>query len=256
MPNKRKHRLTRPQVVIKPTKTKIEGGYDLVSGQLDKDPHRFVHVICVNVGIKYTADYVYKLKAMVDRYLTTPHSFTVFTDRPSLYENIRAKKAPVDAPGWWSKIGLFKPDLDIPTEKGRDELVLYFDLDTVIVGNINHFADKKGFHMIDKERCLTKNLLMGSVTSFASGVMSWEPNTMVKIWTRFGTNAMDKYKGDQDYITAVAFDDVTTYETLDVVSYKASECQEGYPAGTCVVAFHGVPRPHQVKGGWVEEKWG
>jgi Glycosyl transferase family 8. len=99
---------------------------------------------CVNVGTKYSPEYVEKLYHSAKRHSTVNYDFVVITDNPAHYQHLDVKTIPVDMKnwnnpkqGWWYKMYLFKPDLPI------DNKVLYLDLDVVVVGNIDKFFDYK-----------------------------------------------------------------------------------------------------------------
>jgi len=84
---------------------------------------------------------------------------------------IRCETLPIvpDLPTWWGKLTLFGHPIP-----GR---ILYFDLDTVIVGNID------GFAAYDGPFCLIKPFYRGR--GFASGVMSIGPDFGSHVWDRF-----------------------------------------------------------------------
>ena len=98
------------------------------------------YVVCVLWGDKYSDDYVRILKAMVERNTTFEHRFICFSDRevegvdcrPLIYEDLQ---------GWWQKIYLFKEGNKL------NERVVYFDLDTVITGNIDWLMKYRGAFM-------------------------------------------------------------------------------------------------------------
>lgn len=160
--------------------------------------------------------------------------------------------------GWWSKIELFKL-------VGK---VLYFDLDTVILHNIdymfeltnrlatNEFIGIKSFNPTRNQK---------EETIFASGIMAWNGDF------RFVYDNFDYHKEkiglgkgrmrDQDYISRelrarnikIKF---WQDEMGGIYSYK-NHCKEGLPASARVVCFHGHPRPHEVMHlDWVKENWG
>ena len=98
----------------------------------------------------YTADDVRRLAAQVKKHCTVPYEFVVITDRPYLFGspsdlpllNLRAiqiDKA-THVPGTcYVRLMTFHP-------KGRDmigEKVLVLDLDTLIVGNIDHLVARE-----------------------------------------------------------------------------------------------------------------
>lgn len=86
-------------------------------------------VACVRTGTKFPAGDVYRLRAAISRWLHRPHEFWCITDRPEDLPGISTAPAR-GLPGWFAKMALFDFDW-------RDgEPVLYFDLDTVIVGDL------------------------------------------------------------------------------------------------------------------------
>jgi hypothetical protein len=54
-------------------------------------------------------------------------------------------------------------------------------------------------------------------------------------------------------ITPEIFKDVCG--RFSVASYKVDKCQEAPPDGAAVVAYHGSPKPHEIKTGWVPKTW-
>lgn len=90
----------------------------------------------------YTADDVRLLQRMVARHLTVPHEFAVITDRPALFaHDADIVAVPIDwtthVPGTcYVRLMTFHP---MGAEMIGDR-VLQVDLDTVIVGNLDHLA--------------------------------------------------------------------------------------------------------------------
>jgi len=116
-------------------------------------------VVCVlKSGGDYTTKYVRVLRDAMSRHLDVEYNFVCYTDfdhpinqvcetRPLLHEY----------PGWWSKIEVFR-------ETGR---VIYFDLDTYILGPLGSLAralDPGTFYML---RPFHRKEV------WASGIMAW-----------------------------------------------------------------------------------
>lgn len=88
-------------------------------------------VACVlKSGGHYDAEYVERLRDGVRNNLIIPYRFVCLSDVDVPCERIELK---YDLPGWWSKMELFRPDIP--------EDILYFDLDTVIVGDLTPLTD-------------------------------------------------------------------------------------------------------------------
>lgn len=182
-------------------------------------------IACVEVGnyLGRGAEYVAKLRAMVERHLRLPFRFECIS---------QSEKA-----GWWAKVDLFEPG----RFTGR---VLYFDLDTVIVGPLDALADSKGILRLT-DWGWTKN-------DYGSGVMVWDAGEHEEIWTRYTPDVPQRFRGDQDWMTHLG-----GWPALPkglCVSYRYLS-REAPPPGASVVAFHGVPKPHEVLTGWVPRAW-
>ena len=79
-------------------------------------------------GDKYSVEYVYTLKRMVEVNLSMPHEFICITSQPM--KGVNCIEPECDYHGWWQKIGLFKPGLATGAS-------LYLDLDVVITGPLD-----------------------------------------------------------------------------------------------------------------------
>lgn len=156
-------------------------------------------------------------------------------------------------PGWWSKIELFK----LPPP------VLYFDLDTAIVGDITPLAryvenQCEGLMMLrgfyKKDRC--------------SGIMGWRQDMRVfydRFVRHYATRAKfdktpygyalradrNRYRGDQEWVAMATQKEgmpVTFVQDVfpGVYSYKVDVAKRGMPDDARIICFHGKPRPHEV----------
>lgn len=208
-------------------------------------------VACVlKSGGIYDASWVAKLQRGVARHLSIPHRFVCFSD-----VDVPCQRVPLrhDWSGWWSKIEMFAEPID--------GTVLYFDLDTVVVGSLDAIAAHP--HRLTMAHEFYRPHLLCSTT------MAWNGDYS-HIYRDFAESAdplahyYDKVLpitgrvGDQAFIE----DRVTSVDTFrdlfgerSIASYKVHECQEAPPDDAAVVAFHGDPKPHQIKFGWVPAQW-
>jgi hypothetical protein len=203
-----------------------------------------LRVFCVNTGTKYSPDYVLKLRNMVSRHLSLPYEFWCLTDKPT--GEVSCKLTPFN--GWWGKISLFE-------EQGP---VLYFDLDTVIVGSIDSFAE--AVMASDKTIFMLKRFVTHR-KGWMSGIMGWNGD-----WS-FIRSAFDskrhpnRFPGDQDFIDhilRITHSHVLSVQSVlgGVYSYKVDVRGNGsLPENTSVVCFHGNPRPHEINDKWISENW-
>jgi hypothetical protein len=196
-------------------------------------------VACVKVGKLYGAEYVNRLASMLGRHTTWPHFFVCLTDDAS---GLSCPSWPIetDLSGWWAKLALFKPGV-------FDERVIYLDLDTVIVGNVDFLFEYAGPFAI------LRSFL--SPSRYGSAIMSIAPGFGRHIWERFTPDVMKRLYGDQDWIEEQV-PEVDFWQDVapaKIGSYKADNLQEG-PRGFSVCCFHGTPKPHEVNG-WVADVW-
>lgn len=193
-------------------------------------------VLRVDGVCDFNADYVAKLKRGVERNLTVPYRFVCLSNVDVPCERIDLSH---DWRGWWAKLELFRPDIE-----GR---ILYFDLDTVIVGNLDEMASVEKFTMIRGFMVPTRR---------GSGVMMLTDRKPV--WDAWIEKPdMTLKDGDQEFIgkfcEAVWQDEVPGA----VVSYKNDVLPENrFEHRARVIAFHGKPRPHQLPPEhWMRDYW-
>ena len=107
-------------------------------------------ILCMKWGTKYTVDYVNRLYAMVDRYLTLPFEMVCLTDNSEgINPNVTcfpipALNLPPNTPErGWNKLSTFEANL-----YGLEANVLFLDLDVIIIDNIDCFFDQQGDFLI------------------------------------------------------------------------------------------------------------
>lgn len=229
-----------------------------------------ITVLCVRFGNKYGPTYVEKLRNMVSRHMTIPYEFVCLTDDPTPIQGVRTlyQKSSGYLKGWWHKVHMFDPSLDI---KGR---ILYVDLDVVICGNL------------DKLVTNLKNEFMGiqdfnrkfhpSWRYLNSSVMSWVHGTQSHVYQKFieNPNIAQRMHGDQDWTWHVAKDRIKFWPIEWIQSYKWEiRSREELTVRTgkqgfkfiahnlqvnphCSIAvFHGDPNPDAVPDPFVVDNW-
>lgn len=213
-----------------------------------------ITVACVlKAGGIYDAEWVAKLQRGVARHLTVEHRFVCLSD----VEGVPCERIPLTEswPGWWSKIALWRPGL-------FDGPVLYLDLDSVVVGSLDAIATYP--HRFTMAHEYYRPHLLCSTAMAWSGDYS-------RIYWAFATDPVgiahhyDKELpggriGDQafieDYLDEWPPD---TFRDLfgerSIASYKVHKCHDAPPADAAVVSFHGRPKPHEIKTGWIRDAW-
>lgn len=205
-----------------------------------------LHVVCIKAGPKFGPDYPNILFDMVRRNLPEGYEgrFTCFTDEPAgLDEGIEARPLPADLPGWWSKLALFKPGL-FP----EGDRVVFFDLDTVVTGRLDELCNYRGPFAILRDAFYPEGL--------QSSVMAWGAGECAEIWNTYEAAGcpQDDPGGDQVWIERTQMKAVRLQDVLPgfFASYKQLR---GIPVKESVVFFHGEPKPHEVREGWVPQVW-
>ena len=213
-----------------------------------------INVYCVNVGDKYSSDYVYKLKSAVERHLSFRHRFYCITDKTHLYPfAIQAD----DLPGYWNKISIFK-------HKGR---CLYFDLDVIIHGKIDDLVSDT-FKIIEpvwkdprKAKFIKDRPDIGTSLNNSS-VMAWTNET--KIYEKFMKDSdyyIFKYDGDDRFLTHETeyetFNTNLIYSYRDGAHWQTDNEKFKYRPNYSVALFHQKPEIHDcldhdiVKDNWI-----
>ena len=232
-----------------------------------------INCACVIHGTAYSWNYVERLYNMLSRHITPGIRLHVYTeaDRPVPEPMIKHVLEPwsISSPkkSWWYKMQLFN------TVHYAGPL-LYFDLDTVIVGNIDwiwqhpttYFWAIRDF----------KYLWRPNHTGVNSSVMWWDTRHYQNIWDTFVQQdliiTMRKYPGDQDYISAVIPQNQRRFfDTTRIQSWRWQCLDGGYnfrkrrhqepgtgtqiADSTNIMVFHGNPKPEQITDQLVVTHW-
>lgn len=229
-----------------------------------------LNVICLKHGHKYGPEYVNNLYNMIQRHLTLPHTFVCFTDDSAgLNENINIRILPrMNIHGWWWKPFIFQRG-----HFNTDDINLFFDLDMVIVRNIDHFVNYLPGKFIGLED-------VGRVwghrpPKLGSAVLRWQGDNYDNLWSMIEADPTitKRFQGDQDYIWNVCRQDIEFFPADWIRSYKWEIRKQeelvrqhgGYvfrdtanpkiPKSTAVLAFHGTPNPHEVQDPVIVDNW-
>ena len=154
------------------------------------------------------------------------------------------------------------------------EELLYFDLDVVIVNNIDWIwqLPTTQFWTVRDFKYLWKP----SNYSVNSSIMYWDTKRFKQVWNnfkkqQFGT-IISSYRGDQDYITEViAQQDLRFFDIKSIQSWRWQALDGGYNFGTrryftpgtgtkiapdtSVLVFHGNPKPDAVQDPAIINNW-
>jgi len=200
-------------------------------------------------GTAYDPYYVQRLKGSVAENLTIPHRFVCITEHDIPFVPL-TMIPPTPWPGWWGKLGLFRPGV-------AAERNLWLDLDVVVTGSLDELVERYG----DCELACPANWAASGHGGCQSSVMLWNGKLHAPYelfdpkdarWPPVNDGGL---WGDQEFITRLKDRGVInvthTDETL-VRSYKY-HCRNGLPDNCRVVVFHGQPKPADVQEAWF--KW-
>lgn len=219
-----------------------------------------ITVAMVRTGDKYPAAYMAKLAAGVRKHLAADHEILCLADRP---DDVPAGIGVWDVSGygltgWWAKMLLFHHAIP-----ARGDRILYFDLDTLIVGDLAPLAAYDGPFGI----CANFTRRAGIVTwpcNYGSCVMSFPTGSLHKdVWLRF------RARQDEMMAEAGAYGDQWSIEMLrpgaDMLQalmpaqyfahFKRDLNRQPPAPETSVVVFGGTPKPHEVTAPWYAERW-
>lgn len=213
-------------------------------------------VACVRTGTRYPFTYVERLRNMVRRHLKVPHAFVCLTDRPERCEGVTfINRADLGLPGWWLKMALFE-------KRWREgSHVIFFDLDTVIVGDLAPLAQIAA----EPRFAISKNFtrLSGNLSwpcKYASSVLTIGPGFREDVWVQFQAqrHMMEKFEryGDQRVIEELDPNATLLQDVLPegyFCGYR--EITNCAPKRAAVVTFGGSNKPHNCPVPWVQKAW-
>jgi hypothetical protein len=168
---------------------------------------------------------------------------------------------------WWYKMQLFN------SEHHRGSL-LYFDLDTVIVNNIDWILGLPlySFWTLKDFKYLWRPTHQG----INSSVMYWNTEKYDHVWQNFKqqniNKIVNKYAGDQDYITQAIDSNQRQFIDENRVKSWRWQCLDGgynfkrkiyqqpgigtqIENTTSLVVFHGRPKPDQITDPVILKHW-
>ena len=212
-------------------------------------------VVSMKWGKKYGADYVNRLYNMVKRNTTLPFKFICYTDDANgLLPEIQARPLPeMDLPEGpergWRKLSLFKKDIDL---SGR---ILFLDLDTVIVGNIDDYFTIDGDFILIRHWRPSKKQGVGE-----TGVYRFEAGAHADLYENFMAN-IDEVKANFRHEQAYVCDALSRQNKLSfwpsewMPSFKY-DCMRWFilglflepklPEKAKMIVFHGHPMPEDA----------
>lgn len=188
----------------------------------------------------YKKDYVELLYKQCQKY-APGIEFVCISDDPSVPGYVKMEHA---WPRWWPKVEIFK--IQGP--------VLYLDLDTIIVSDLNSILENVTKYDFVAIRDFYKDRRMQR--TLGSGVMAWNGN-MKYLYDEFLKDperhmqecTTSRWWGDQGFIEKTIKHHVVYWQDVfpqKLVSWKV-HCRNGVPKDAAIIAFHGKPKPWDIK---------
>lgn len=229
---------------------------------------------CLIHGDYYDWSYVENLYKMISRNTEHNVKLHVFTEEFRPVPEPFIKHTLFEWPGvhghrkaWWYKMQMF----DSNNFAGR---LLYFDLDVVIVNNIDWIlqTNPRYFWTIRD----FKHLWRGQWNGINSSIMYWDTREYRSLYEQFAqtpiVDILKTYPGDQDFISKnINRDNVRFLDENRIKSWRWQAKDGGLnfktkrswrpnagtvlPPNTSVLIFHGSPKPHEVYDPVINQHW-
>jgi hypothetical protein len=228
---------------------------------------------CVIHGDLYSWEYVERLYSMLNRNITPGIRLHVYTEAfrpvpaPMIKHDLIEWNITRNRRGWWYKMQLFN-------SAHHSGPLLYFDLDTVIVGNIDWIWQQptKYFWAIRD----FKYLWDSKHTGINSSIMYWDTQKYQCVWDNFlqenVERTIQKYRGDQDYISFAIEENQRRFFDVNKIQSRRWQCLDGgydfdkkrhkmpgqgtkFTNDVGVLIFHGDPKPDQLNDEVVVSHW-
>lgn len=232
------------------------------------------HCACVIHGDAYPWIYVERLYNMLTRNLSWPVKLHVWTEAHRSVPEHMIKHAlipwdNVNGPkrAWWYKMQMF----DSTHHQGN---LLYFDLDTVIVRNLDWIMslNNRWFWAIRDWKYLWKSHWQG----INSSIMFWDTRQFDWLWRQFESQPLPTtlrlFPGDQDFLSHHIDQKDRRFFPDGAMQSWRWQVQDGgmnmlsrkylRPGAGAVVdeslqvmVFHGRPKPHEINDGVIASLW-
>lgn len=229
---------------------------------------------CLIHDVQYQWNYVERLYNSLCRNLTPTVRMHVYTEKNRVVPGHMIHHHLQEWPGirgpkrsWWYKIQLFD-------HRYHSGPLLYFDLDTVITGNLDWIWQLPNDRLWAVQDF--KHLFRPTRPSINSSVMWFDPAKFGHIYREFEPDEVayrrSPWYGDQDYIQEkMPSSQVGYFDPTRVKSWRWELLDGGYdfrnrkhknpgagtviPELTSVLVFHGSPKPHETSDVNILQHW-
>lgn len=214
-------------------------------------------IATVLTGTKYSVYDVIRIYNMLDKFSYFKYEPVCITDKPEVIRKHDKRIRPVKVENylhtWWAKMRLFDTGW-----RGR-EPVIYFDLDTLICGNLYPLIKLQTEFAICSN--FTKKIKPNYPCSYGSCIMKIGPDFGDELWTKFksGYRAyMTERYGDQKAIEFLYPKATLLQDCLPdqfILGYRDVKGLKTKPIDTSLVAYAGGRSPLTMGPDWAKEIW-
>lgn len=183
----------------------------------------------LSVSFNHTKEYVYRLKRSLEKNSTTAFNFFCLTNEQLPGINT----IPIQTFGNWGKIELCNPDIS-------NEQMLYLDIDTVIIGNVDFLLNERSSFMS-----------RGFNGQRRTQIMSLTKRQMNYVWDFWNENKdsiIPNFKGEGALYDFVVDRDVRTIHEIHpgkIIDF--SEASEFISMGSKIVTFSNGDYPKNLE---------
>lgn len=175
----------------------------------------------LKLGGDYDETYVNKLAAAIKRHTTKKYKFACLTDADenNFDKNLVDDIIPLELglASYWSKLELFRPELFSGNQ------VLYFDLDTLIIDNIDEFLSYGGDFMGLRN--------FNNLITLGSGILGWDSSKTNHIFYKFVNKMIADNKA------TLAYRDGDQQAIHELCELKINRVQDLYPKKMCAFKY-------------------
>lgn len=197
------------------------------------------------IHVEYAPKHVEWIKKQIEQHVSCDFNFICLTDVDLPY----GVSLQYNLPGWWSKLELFRKDLELTD-------VFYLDLDTVIVDDISHIVSFE----TGEDFFMSLQNLTNPSRGIGSGLLRWKGDYS-HLFEKFiadheriqETYVTSNRWGDQGFIQDNLFD-IQKFQDVfpnEIVSYKTNLKFRDPNEQNKIIVFHGEPKPWNVNKPWI-----
>ena len=216
-----------------------------------------ITVTALKWGEKYKAAYYNTLFRMVERHLSVPFDFLLYTDDPrGIFPSILCRPIEEGLRSWWGKMNLYRPaPVGVLTDK-----ILFLDVDIVITGSLDDLV------RYPSDACYMRDypedypgLSDEQRAAANTSVILLRKGSRSAVWDFYVSKGMPNGAEGGGYSDQNVLNESGTQRDLFpdswVRSYKLHKMDRGLTPDCRIVVFHGDPKPWDLDDEWIAEHW-